>query len=70
MNIILLILAVIYLANAIRVKNHYVNESNGFDTSNPIKATGHFVGTFIACMTEGICWWYIIKNIIIYFGWS
>lgn len=68
MNIVLLILAVIYLGNAIRVKNHYINECNGFDTSNPIKAFGHFIGTFLSCVTEGVCWWYIIKNILEYYS--
>lgn len=67
MNIILLVICILYLCNAIRVKNHYVNESNGFDTTG-MKGVGHFVGTFLACCTEGICWWYIIKNIINYYN--
>ena len=64
MKVLLVILASIYLINAIRIKNYYVNKSQGFDTSTFTKATGHFLGTFFACCTEGICWWYLIKNII------
>lgn len=64
MKILLIILASIYLMNAIRVKNQYVNESQGFDTSTFSKAAGHFLGTFFSCCTEGVCWWYLIKNII------
>lgn len=67
MNIILLIIAVLYLGNSIRVKNYYVNKSNGFNTSG-MKGVGHFMGTFLSCCIEGICWWYIIKNIIVYFN--
>ena len=63
MKIILLIIAVLYLINAIRVKNIYVNYYHGFNTSGLIGG-GHFIGTFIACTCEGICWWYIISNIL------
>ena len=59
MNIILLIIAIVYLINAIRVKNKYVNEHLGIKGN-----IGNFIGTFIACITEGICWWYIINTII------
>jgi len=64
MKILLIILASIYLMNAIRLKNHYVNEAQGFDTSTFEKATGHFLGTFFGCCTEGICWWYLINEIL------
>jgi hypothetical protein len=67
MNIILLIICTLYLFNAIRIKNNYVNESNGFNTSG-MEGIGHFVGTFLSCCTEGICWWYIIKSIINYYN--
>lgn len=67
MKILLLIIAVLYLINAIRVKNYYVNYSNGFDTSG-LKGIGHFVGTFLSCCTEGVCWWYIISNILEYYN--
>lgn len=64
MKILLIILASICLMNAIRVKNQYINEYQGFDTSTFSKAVGHFLGTFLGCCTEGVCWWYLIKNII------
>ena len=64
MKILLIILASVFLINAIGVKNDYINKVNEFDTSTFGKATGHFMGTFVSCCTEGICWWYLIKNII------
>lgn len=64
MKILLIILASIYLMNSIIIKNKYVNEALGFDTSTFSKAIGHFFGTFISCCVEGVCWWYLIKNII------
>jgi len=62
MNIILVILAVLYLFNAIRVKNQLINEHLG--TNGNI---GNFLGTFICCICEGICWWYLINAIIKYY---
>lgn len=66
MKIVLLIIAVIYLINAIRVKNMYVNTAQGFDTNTFVKSLGHFLGTFFSCCTEGVCWWYIIKTVLEY----
>ena len=59
MNIILFIICILLLANAIRIRNDYVNYYHGFDDN-----IAHFIGTFLWCCTEGICWWYVIKNII------
>ena len=64
MNIVYLIIAIVLVLNSIRVRNKYVNYYHGFDTSNPWIALAHFLGTFLASVTEGICWWYIIKIII------
>ena len=60
MNIIFFIICILVLINAIRVRNDYVNYYQGF-TNNK---AAHFIGTFLWCCTEGICWWYVIKNII------
>ena len=64
MKILLIILTSAFLINAIRVKNYYVNKVQEFDTSTFKKATGHFMGTFISCCTEGICWWYLISQFL------
>jgi hypothetical protein len=60
MKIILLIICIVLISNAIRVRNLYVNYYNNF-TDHKI---AHFIGTFLWSVTEGICWWYLIKNII------
>jgi len=63
MNIIFFIICILILINAIRVRNIYVNYYNGF-TNN----VAHFLGTFFWSCTEGICWWYVINNIIKYYN--
>ena len=60
MNIVLFIICIIVLLNAIRIRNTYVNDYHGFVDNKG----AHFVGTFLWSCTEGICWWYVIKNII------
>ena len=63
-NTILLIITICYLFNAIRLKNLYVNYYNEFESDSIVTMFGHFLGTFIACCVEGICWWYVIKTIL------
>ena len=64
MNIVYLIIAIIIVLNGTRVRNKYVNYYFKFDTSNPHVAFARFLGTFLYALTEGVCWWYIIKTII------
>ena len=64
MSIVYLIIAIIIVLNGTRVRNKYVNYYFNFDTSSPCKAFAHFLGTFLYALTEGVCWWYIIKTII------
>ena len=66
MSIVYLIIAIIIVLNGTRVRNKYVNYYFNFDTSNPCNAFAHFLGTFFVALTEGVCWWYIIKTIIEY----
>ena len=64
MSIVYLIIAIIIVLNSTRVTNKYMNYYFNFDTSNPCNAFAHFLGTFFGSLTEGVCWWYIIKTII------
>ena len=64
MEIVILIVCVLYLALTITTKNKYVNYYNGFCPSNLGEEIGHYLGTFFACCTEGVAWWYIIQMIV------
>lgn len=59
MKYFLILIAIIIILNRITVINKYVNEYHGWSNN-----FGHWLGTFLASLTEGICWWYIIKNLI------
>ena len=66
MSIVYLIIAIIIVLNSTRVTNKYINYYFNFDTSDPCNAFAHFLGTFFGALTEGVCWWYIVKTIIEY----
>lgn len=63
MKLIYIIICALILANAIIVRNTYVNYYHGFMDHK----FAHFLGNMLWCFTEGFIWWYLISNLIEYY---